>query len=514
MPRSSHRAIARAPHVTTAPPIERDPDIVNSFLSDAAHVPGGTAEGVVFPSNVDEVAAVVIAARRILAVGAQSSLTGGATPRGDLVLSTRRLSHIAEPRNGTIRVGAGVPLSELHRFLAARDLYYPPAPTFDGAFVGGTIATNAAGPATFKHGVTRHWLRGITVVLADGSILDLMRGDVRASDEGVFEIETISRGVVTVRLPTYTVPMYLPKLSAGYLTFREMDLIDLFAGSEGTLGVIVEATLAVTHRPLRCVALVLCASEEQAVRLAAGLANVSRMHDHPLDASAIEYIDSNSLQLLDEATFARAGIARPPRGAVLLLVQMEIDGDVNPVLSEFQDILNVHRIEQDPVVALPGDDRTAARLFELREAVPAAVNARVGEAKARVHPEIQKVAGDFIVPDCWIDKALALYRDAFERRGLDYAIWGHISDGNLHPNLIPRSIEDVEKGRDALREMARGVIELGGAPIAEHGVGRNPLKQLFLRELYGEEGIEQMRAVKRALDPEGKFAEGVLFGAA
>jgi D-lactate dehydrogenase (cytochrome) len=235
------------------------------------------------------------------------------------------------------------------------------------------------------------------------------------------------------------------------------------------------------------------------------------MSDHPLDASAIEYIDSNSLQLLDEAVFVRAAVARPPRGATFLLVQIEIEEDIDPALSEFQDILNVHHIEHDPVIALPGDDRAAARLFELREAVPAAVNARVGDAKARVHPEIQKTAGDFIVPDCWIAKALELYRGAFERRGLDYAIWGHISDGNLHPNLIPRSLEDVEKGRDALREMARGVMALGGAPLAEHGVGRNSLKQQFLREMYGESGIEQMRAVKRALDPGGKLAAGVLF---
>jgi len=125
LPRPSYRAIARAPNPTTAPAIEHDPDVVQSFLSDAAHVPGGTAEGVVFPSNVDEVAAVVVAARYILPVGAQSSLTGGATPRGDLVLSTRRLSHIGEPHDGQIRVGAGVPLSELHRFLAARCIAWP-----------------------------------------------------------------------------------------------------------------------------------------------------------------------------------------------------------------------------------------------------------------------------------------------------------------------------------------------------------------------------------------------------
>ena len=511
MSRPTHRAIARAPNVITLPNIEHDPDVLQSFLSDAAHLPGGTAAGVVFPANADEVAASVATARHVLPVGAQSSLTGGATPRGDLVLSTRRLSHIGEPQEGAVRAGAGVPLSELHEFLAARDLFYPPAPTFDGAFVGGTIATNAAGAATFKYGVTRNWLKGLTVVLGDGSILDLKRGDVRASAEGLFEIETIARGRVAVRIPTYEVPTHLPKLSAGYFTMAGLDLIDLFCGSEGTLGVIVEATLAVTRRPLRCVALVSCETEEQAVRLAAALRNLSRVHRGVLDVAAIEYIDSKSLQLLDDATFARAGIGRPVPAATLLLVQMEMEHQLDTALEEFDDMLRVHRIENDPVVALPDDERTAERLFELRESVPAAVNARVGAVKARVHPEIQKVAGDFIVPSPSIEQALALYRHAFEDRRLEYAIWGHISDGNLHPNLIPRSLDDVEKGRDALREMARGVIALGGAPLAEHGVGRNPLKQMFLRELYGDEGIEEMRAVKRALDPEGKFAAGVLF---
>src|SRR6185436_862139 len=219
-------------------------DLLQSFLSDAAHVPGGAAEGVVFPRDVDEVAAVVRAARRVLPVGAQSSLTGGATPRGDVVLSTRGLSEIAEPTGETIRVGAGVPLSELQRFLAARDLYYPPVPTFDGAFVGGTVATNAAGAATFKYGVTRDWVSGLTVVLADGSVLDISRDEVRASDDGVIEVDTGSLGRIRIDIPTYHVPM-LPKVSAGYFTEPHLDLVDLFVGSEGTLGVIAGATLRI-----------------------------------------------------------------------------------------------------------------------------------------------------------------------------------------------------------------------------------------------------------------------------
>jgi D-lactate dehydrogenase (cytochrome) len=165
----------------------------------------------------------------------------------------------------------------------------------------------------------------------------------------------------------------------------------------------------------------------------------------------------------------------------------------------------------EATIAAPGDDRGAQQLFDLREAVPASVNALVAAAKARAHPDIEKTAGDMVVPFRCLADSLTLYRTAFESRGLDYAIWGHASDGNLHPNLVPQSLDDVHRGREAILGIARGVIGMGGAPLAEHGVGRSALKQRLLGELYGEEGIAQMREVKRALDPDWKLAPGVLF---
>jgi D-lactate dehydrogenase (cytochrome) len=104
-----------------------------------------------------------------------------------------------------------------------------------------------------------------------------------------------------------------------------------------------------------------------------------------------------------------------------------------------------------------------------------------------------------------------VYRRGYESRGLDYAIWGHVSDGNVHPNVIPRSFDDVTEGKAALMDFGREIARLGGCPLAEHGVGRNPIKQALLRQLYGDRGIDEMRALKRALDPEWKLAPGVIF---
>jgi D-lactate dehydrogenase (cytochrome) len=194
------------PAAADAPPIESQTDLLQSFLSDAAHVPGGFATGVAFPKSVDEVSALVRSARRVLPIGAQSSLTGGATPRGDLLISTRALTDITVLPGSIVRAGAGVPLTELRRALAGDGLYYPPIPTYDGAFVGGTIATNAAGAATFKYGSTRPWVEALSVVLADGSHVEITRGVVTASAEGWFEFEYPSGRVARVPVPTYTMP--------------------------------------------------------------------------------------------------------------------------------------------------------------------------------------------------------------------------------------------------------------------------------------------------------------------
>ena len=474
---------------------------------------GGFTAGIAFPRTADEVAALVESAQRVLPIGAQSSLTGGATPRGELLLATRGLTGVTVLSPAAVRVGAGVPLADLQREIATHRLYYPPVPTFDGAFVGGTIATNAAGAATFKYGSTRRWVEAITVILADGARLTLGRGETTASPDGWFELVYPSGPVVRVPVPTYRMPD-VPKLSAGYYARPGMDLLDLFIGSEGTLGIVVEATLRVIPLPRRALVLVTCDSESQALAVTAALrheAAVSWRGDGPVDVAAIEYIDDRSVRRLPDEVFVRAGLARPRPSAVILLVQLEVAEDEAAAMERLTDVLASCEVAVDPVVAVPGDDRAAARLLELREAVPAAINALIAAAKARVDPHIEKTAGDVIVPFERLGASLALYRETLERQGLDYAIWGHLSDGNLHPNVVPRSLDEMHRGREALLEIARGVIALGGAPLAEHGVGRSALKQQLLRELYGDSGIEEMRAVKRALDPSWKLAPGVIF---
>jgi D-lactate dehydrogenase (cytochrome) len=147
----------------------------------------------------------------------------------------------------------------------------------------------------------------------------------------------------------------------------------------------------------------------------------------------------------------------------------------------------------------------------VREAVPVAVNHRVAAVQRSGQTRVRKTAADMIVPFVALPDMLAAYRRVLTERGLDHAIWGHVSDGNLHVNVLPRQDADVESGDAAILELGREVIARGGSPLAEHGTGRNPQKQALLHALYGDDGIAAMRRVKEALDPDGKLAPGVLF---
>jgi D-lactate dehydrogenase (cytochrome) len=509
-----------------------DPDRLSAVIEDAAHLPGGHAAGLALPRNEAEVAAVLRAARAVLPVGAQSSVTGGATPMGEVVLSTARLDRIVAVTHGRVRVEAGVPLATLQEALAARGLFYPPAPTYTGAFVGGTVATNAAGPATFKYGVTRQWVEALTVVLPSGDVLDIDRGTVFAED-GRFAIDTAD-GVVNVPVPGYALPD-VPKRSAGYHAAPGMDLIDLFIGAEGTLGVVTEVTLRVIDpAPARCLALVPCPSEAMALAIVTALRESSerswRTRDpHGIDIAAIEHMDRRSVELLrEDRADAKHGLRIDPATDTLLLLDVELpprttaedvyaqvgaygeDGGNDGPLVRLCGLLDGFGLLDAVEIAAPGEARRAAQLVAIREAVPAAVNARVARAQAQADPRITKTAADMIVPFAAFGEMLAIYRRGFESRGLDYAIWGHASDGNVHPNVIPRSWDDVAAGRRAILEFGREVARLGGCPLAEHGVGRSALKQALLRQLHGEGGLAEMRAVKRAIDPAWRLAPGVM----
>ena len=515
--------------------VERDPDILASHLQDAAHFPGGHAQALVAPESEAEVAEALALGSSVLPIGAQSSLTGGATPMGDLILSTAKMKAVESVSSDAVRVQPGVSLAELDVVLASKGVRYPPVPTYTGATVGGVVATNAAGAATFKYGSTRDWVRALTVVLPGGEVIDLERGETVAHADGYFDIHLSTR-TARVVVPRYRMPR-------GGEAFRRL----LCAARDGSHRSLHRRRRHPRRRDLGHPSRRFrrgrpSASRSYRVRRGASAwsscATSASCRDRPgrraiphgIDVAAIEHVDRRCLELLREDGQDRLnGVVCTPDTEIALLVTLELgpgftaeraydeigrwrerpapDGP----LARFCRLLDAAGVLDDVEVAVPGDHARFAQLMAAREAVPAAVNARVGRAQRDLDPRIEKVAADVIVPTERLTELFDRCDEEFSRRGLDGAVWGHISDGNLHPNVISRSAAEVEAGKAAMLSIGRAAIALGGAPLAEHGVGRNLGKQQLLRELYGDAGIAEMQRVKQALDPEWRLAPGVVF---
>src|SRR6185436_2482859 len=233
-----------------------NPDEIQSFLSDASHMRDGKAERVVFPESVEDVAAVVREASAnktpVTVSGAGTGTVGGRIPFDGIVLATDKLNQIRSVAHkgeaGCAVVQAGVRLLDFQRFVESENLFYPPDPTERSCFLGGTVATNASGARSFKYGPTRNYVKRLKLALASGEVINLRRGELRADRAGRIRIPLPSGGVIETQLPTYRMPR-TRKHASGYYVAPQMDVLDLFIGSEGTLGVIVSIELALLPKP-------------------------------------------------------------------------------------------------------------------------------------------------------------------------------------------------------------------------------------------------------------------------
>ena len=275
----------------------------------------------------------------------------------------------------------------------------------------------------------------------------------------------------------------VPKRSAGYFARPGMDLIDLFIGSEGTIGVITQVTFRLlSPAPAIALAVVMCPSQATGVALVSALRAESMQtwsskDGSGIDVCAIEHIDRRSLEILrEDGALDSLNVAVPPGTAMALLIQLELPpgtgcgcslrpnrkrllppASADGALVRFCRLIERFALTDSTEFAAPGDERRASELLAFREAVPTAVNKRVGWAKQTIDTRIEKTAADMVVPFERFAEMMNVYRDGFGSRGLDYAVWGHISDGNVHPNVIPQSSEDILQGKEAILEFGREV---------------------------------------------------------
>lgn len=517
----------------------RGTDLVHSayaqYLIDESALGGGTADTVVFPVDTDQVEQILAQTQdddRVTLSGGRTGLVGGAVPRGGTVLSLERMNRIlsldSNATGWSVTVQPGVTIRELSQALslgssgplsgiAGRELlgefdsaphFYPVNPTEDTAHIGGTVSTNASGSRSLQYGVTRRYVRGLEVVLPSGNRLRIRRGQSLA-ERGWFSIRT---GGGKLAVPALTYPRPDVKNAAGYYSAPDMDLIDLFIGAEGTLGVITEITLDLVPRPAGIfTGLAFFAAEDDAVafvRAARGECNPC-----PVRPMSLELFDGRALRLLGShrRDNPSAGYPAFPPGAraAILFEQGYADGELDDVCVRWADLMADHG--SDPDTAWAGfNDPTAQAIIHARHALPEQVNAII--ARNRVScPAVHKVSTDMAVTPDRLTTLISMHRELFAAAtGMDCVLYGHIGQNHLHANVLPTTEADLALARQLVHELAAKVTAIGGSPSVEHGCGR--LKKGFLAMLAGEDGMRQMLAVKKTLDPSFTLNRGVLFG--
>ncbi|GAA2666686.1 MULTISPECIES: FAD-binding oxidoreductase [Actinosynnema] len=436
-----------------------DTDVTSAYERDMMPLaPHGSPLAVVLPSTAEQVRDVVRACAAagvpIVPRGAGSGLSGAANALpGCVVLVTTRMNAIVEidPANRLAVVEPGVVNLDLRKAVEAHGLFYPPDPSsYDWCTIGGNLATNAGGLCCVKYGVTTDSVLGLEVVLASGELLRTGRRTVK--------------GV------------------AGY------DLTKLFVGSEGTLGVITQATLAL--RPLPQAPATLVATFDSTSAAGAAVAGVVRAGVVP---SLMEIMDRTSVQAVER--YLRTDLNA---GAAVLLCQSDSGGEA--ALRELGEVARVCEAAGAELVHTTDDPAEGADLLAARRAVLTAL-------------EVYGtwLTDDVCVPRTRIADLITGCEAIAEEVRLRIAVVGHAGDGNMHPTIVydPTSADEAARALAAFERILELGLALGGTVTGEHGVGK--VKQAWLEREAGPVALRVHRDLKRVLDPQGLFNPGSMF---
>ena len=438
---------------------------------------------------------------------AGTSLSGAAIGPG-IVLDTTRFGRILayDSAEGLVRVEPGILLSELNAFLAEHGVRFAPDPgSQDLCRIGGMLGHNASGYRSVKYGQTKDHVAALRVLLLDGGLVDARDLEVggRHWEEAVRvvpalerlrrEIEAHHDAILSSRRP-------IRKHSCGYdlaaiadsLQHGVFPLAGLFVGSEGTLGVVTQATLRVIPIP---------------TRRATVLVYLDRFQDMgpvvaeilPWGPSAMEAVDGDSLDLLDREVL---GVPRSARA--MLLVEFD-EGDVTSIAGDIvARVRSRYALSREPEVA--EDRERQANLWRVRRSLFPTIIQRPGPRKAWGFVE------DPIVPRERVAEFIEFLADLARRHGTTAGIYGHIGDGNTHyrPFFDPTDEADFERMRALRTEFDDAVLNrFHGAPSGEHGIGR--IRAETLERVWGSQVYQLMKSVKNAFDPRGLLNPGVMF---
>jgi len=486
-----------------------EPEKIERYLSDTSNMPGGHAERLFVPTSVEDVRQVLreadAAKMPVTISGARTGTVGGAIPFGGYVVSLEKLNKIKGVDRNAMRivVEPGVLLGDVQKAADAEGLFYPPDPTEWSCQIGGTVATNASGARSFKYGSTRDYVERLKVVLANGEIVDIRRGEFVADANGVIDFNGRA-----IKDPAYERPA-VTKNASGYFNATPLDLIDLFVGSEGTLGVVAEIELRLLKKPEGLFSGIVFFKEsgdllgfvDDVRSLSSGSPEKNPVATAPgadLSATLAEYFDANSLRFISEK-FPES--PTDVAGAIFFEQETTVENE-DALFAAWNELLEKHNADLERSW-FTTNDQDRVKMREFRHALPMAANERYSRSG------MKKVSTDMAVPVANFPSFLKFYENTLGASGLEYIIFGHIGDCHLHLNIFPRGAGESERARQIYGRCVAQAVMLGGTVSAEHGIGK--LKSKYLAVMMGERYLNEMSGIKRVLDPNGILGRGNIF---
>jgi len=440
--------------------IKKDKDTIKNYFEDNSGVKHAYADFVAIAENDEEVGAFLEEMSKtktpVTVAGALTGNTASALAFGGAVLSLEKLNNIGEiavinKNEAEITVGAGARLSDIKAKAAAAGWFYPPDPTEKNATIGGNISTNASGGRGFKFGVTRDYVKEITIVFTDGSKARFARGEIFADNSGRISFQT-DKGVKNITLPKYKLPRI--KNAAGYYNYPNADLIDVFIGSDGTLGVIIEAKLKlIMHFKEVFGGIVFFETLDKAY-------DFVKIVKEKTNAMSLEFFDRNALGVIKEDY-----PVIPQNAAAGIMFEQDVYGnDFDVLMEKWVSLIEQSGIDSKNVWF--GENEAEQEKFRtFRHRIPERVNERVRKNG------VPKVGTDFAVPEGKLAEMVDFCEKEFEKSGLFYLTFGHIGENHLHANIIAANEAEYQKARNLYSGIAQKAVELGGyIPLCDHGV--------------------------------------------
>ncbi|MFH1195261.1 MAG: FAD-binding oxidoreductase [bacterium] len=474
--------------------IKTDPSEFQNYLVDASNV-RGNCDAVCFPETEDEIVEIIKEANekkiQVTISGNGTGLTGGRTPNGGIVIATDKLNKVLEINSDEkyALVETGVILEEFQKIVDEKNLLYPPDPTERNCFLGATIATNASGAKSFKYGATRAFVDGLRIVLPDGEVIYLERNKNFVTDSKVV-IRSESGKDILIEMPEYKTPDL--KNSAGYYNKSGMDIIDLFIGCEGTLGIITQAKLRLIAKPDDVLSSVVFFKEEQNALDFISKARTLTQHKPDestlIDALGLEFFDEKSLRFLS-TDFPNI----PLYAKAAVWFEQEITGDSQETLFEAWIELISEFNGDDENSWFAFNEKEREKFKDFRHSVSYKVNEFISSRN------LTKVGTDFAVPHTSFNEFYYYAKSKVEEANINYLAYGHFGDSHIHLNMLPEDKDQFVKAKEIYLHLCERVIELNGTISAEHGIGK--LKRDYLLKMYGEENIKKMASIKKSLDP-------------